>query len=159
MRYFLIDKISHFEAGKTATGIKCISLADDVFNDHFPDYPILPGALIIEAMAQLSGFLAEMSINTDPSQVVRRALLAQVDKVKFIEPCHPGECLTLQAELVSLNKDAARITIDAGVAQQRKAQGTLSMVLHTNNTDKLHNHRRDLYRIWTRELANCPTIP
>ncbi len=158
MRYFLIDKITEFESEQSATGIKCISLADDIFDDHFPDYPIFPGALIIESMAQLSGFLVEVSINHDPGSILKRALLAQVDKVKFHEPCYPGECLTLRAKLLSFNKDAAKLKIEVTVNEQRKAQGTLNMALHSNNTDTLHQHRRKLYRILTRELEPCPLI-
>ena len=57
MRYFLLDKITAFEPGKRACGIKCVTLTDDILHDHFPDQPLLPGALLLESMSQLGGFL------------------------------------------------------------------------------------------------------
>src|SRR6478735_1714109 len=79
MRYFLLDQITSFVPNESATGIKNVSLTDQVLHDHFPDYPILPGALIVEAMAQLSGFLLESG---DPA-APERAILAQIEKAKF----------------------------------------------------------------------------
>src|SRR6266478_6488900 len=55
MRYFLLDKVTSFEAGKRASGVKCVTLTEDILHDHFPDYPLLPGALLLESMSQLGG--------------------------------------------------------------------------------------------------------
>ena len=63
MRYYLIDKVTELELGERARGVKCVTLTDEVLHDHFPDYPMLPGALIVEAAAQLAGFLLEMTFN------------------------------------------------------------------------------------------------
>ncbi len=59
MRYVLLDRIIELEPPVRARGIKCVSLADDVFVDHFPGHPVMPGALIIESLAQLGGVLVE----------------------------------------------------------------------------------------------------
>ena len=56
MRYILLDRITVLEPPR-AQGVKCVSLADDLFVDHFPGHPVMPGALLIEAMAQLGGVL------------------------------------------------------------------------------------------------------
>src|SRR5262249_56251763 len=57
MRYFLVDKVTELVPGERIRGVKCVSLSDEVLHDHFPDFPVMPGALIVEAGAQLAGFL------------------------------------------------------------------------------------------------------
>ena len=88
MRYFLIDKVTELVPGERIRGVKCVTLSDEVLHDHFPDYPILPGALILEAGAQLAGFLLEATFN-EPGRPPRRALLAQVRRAKFHEMTGP----------------------------------------------------------------------
>src|SRR5258708_7849580 len=100
MRYFLLDKITAFEPGKRACGAKCVTLTDDILHDHFPDHPVLPGALLIEAMSQLGGFLVEMSFH-EGSGPVRRAVLAQIKDAKFHRACTPGDRIELEVVLES----------------------------------------------------------
>ena len=59
MRFFLIDKIKDWQVGKSAVAIKNIALSEDFFDDHFPRRPVMPGVLILEGLAQLSGLLLE----------------------------------------------------------------------------------------------------
>ena len=61
MRYYLIDKVTELSVGRRARGVKCATLTDEILHDHFPDFPMLPGALIVEAAAQLAGFLLEIA--------------------------------------------------------------------------------------------------
>ena len=84
MRYFLIDKVTDLVVGERARGVKNITLSDEILHDHFPDYPIMPGALILEAAAQLAGFLLEMTFNKAGAPLLR-ALLIQVQQAKFHE--------------------------------------------------------------------------
>ena len=84
MRFFLIDRVTELVAGERARGIKTVSLSDDVLHDHFPDYPIMPGTLILESAAQLGGFLVEMSVNK-PGAPLRK--LHQVHRC--VVPIHP----------------------------------------------------------------------
>ena len=90
MRYFLIDKITDLVIGERARGVKNISLTEEVLHDHFPDYPVMPGALIVEAAAQLGGFLVEMTVNREGTPPAR-AILAQIDRAKFYEAAGPGD--------------------------------------------------------------------
>ncbi|MEO7093710.1 MAG: 3-hydroxyacyl-[acyl-carrier-protein] dehydratase FabZ, partial [Polyangiales bacterium] len=53
MRYILLDRITTLEPPELARGVKCVSLSDDLFADHFPGHPVMPGAMILEALAQL----------------------------------------------------------------------------------------------------------
>jgi 3-hydroxymyristoyl/3-hydroxydecanoyl-(acyl carrier protein) dehydratase len=62
VRYVLLDRITTLEPPELARGIKCVSLADDIFVDHFPGHPVMPGALILEGLAQLAGVLLEATL-------------------------------------------------------------------------------------------------
>jgi 3-hydroxymyristoyl/3-hydroxydecanoyl-(acyl carrier protein) dehydratase len=103
----LVAKILSIEVGE-AVGLKCVTLTDDILHDHFPDLPILPGALITEGLAQLAGFLLEATFNRDETLAPKRAVLVQIDKMKFHSPTGPGDTLTLRARLESFFEDAAQ---------------------------------------------------
>ncbi|MDA8115796.1 MAG: beta-hydroxyacyl-ACP dehydratase [Actinomycetota bacterium] len=151
MRYYMIDRVTALTPGESAEGVKSISLSEDILQDHFPDYPVFPGALIIEAMAQLGGFLLEMSLNTPT--VVRRALLAQVDQVKFHRIAEPGDQLLIRAELGPTIEDAAKVHGHVQCGSERVAQGTLTFIMKELDLEAIHQQRRMCYRIWTRHLA------
>ena len=89
MRYFLIDKVTDLVVGERARGVKNITLSDEILHDHFPDYPVMPGTLILEAAAQLAGFLLEMTFNKAGAPLLR-ALLIQVQQAKFHETADRG---------------------------------------------------------------------
>lgn len=114
MRYFLIDKVTKLVPGERARGIKCVTLTDETLHDHFPDFPILPGALLIEGAAQLAGLLIEATVN-GPEGVPRRALLVQIDKAKFKETTGPGDRIEVEARLEQRLDAAARVAIEAAV--------------------------------------------
>ena len=159
MRYFLLDKITAFEAGQRACGVKCVTLTDDVLHDHFPDHPMLPGALLVESMSQLGGFLVELSFHTGGEDAVRRAVLAQVKDAKFYAPCRPGDRVELEARLESRSDGAARVKAVAAVDDARVARADLTFVLRDVASARVHEQRRDIYRLWTRDLKPAPWIP
>jgi 3-hydroxyacyl-[acyl-carrier-protein] dehydratase len=158
MRYFLIDRVTEAIPGERARGIKAISLSDEVLHDHFPDYPIMPGALILESAAQLAGFLAEISVNK-PGAPLLRAILAQVDQARFHEPAGPGDCLDVTVTLESRLAGAARLAAEVRVGERRIARATLTFVLRSVDSERVHEQRRALYRLWTRTLDPPITIP
>ena len=82
MRYVLLDRITSLEPPEFAAGVKCVSLSDDIFADHFPGHPVMPGALILEALAQLGGVLLEATLRQRGRSDLH-ALLTMVDKAKF----------------------------------------------------------------------------
>ena len=101
MRFFLIDKITEWTIGASAAGIKNVSLSEDFFNDHFPKYPIMPGVLILEALAQLSGLLLEASVDKASGRKVK-ALLSIIEKAKFRQIAKQGDTLALSAKVLSV---------------------------------------------------------
>jgi 3-hydroxyacyl-[acyl-carrier-protein] dehydratase len=151
MTFILLDKVTEFIPGEMARGIKNITLSEDVFHDHFPGHPVMPGTLILEAMAQLGGFLAESTApkGEDPP---RRAVLTQVDRAKFHAPCCPGDRLDLECRLVSALEGAARVEGNARMGNTQAASAEMTFVLRKIDSEEVQRQRRELYRIWTRQL-------
>lgn len=155
MRFFLLDMITDLTPGKEAKGVKCISLTEQVLHDHFPDHPIYPGALIIEGLAQVAGFLLEMTLNTDESKMPRRALLAQVDKMKFYQTSGPGDKLIYTAKIDSIINNSGMLTVEASCEGEKRVSGRLMFMMMEVPSKKLSEQRVDLYKIWTRNMKEC----
>ena len=156
MRYYLIDRITAFVPGEKALGLKAVSYESEVLHDHFPGYPVLPGALLVESMAQLSGFLIEMSVNTKAR--VRRALLVKIDEAKFHSLVEPGDCLTLEARFGEQMDDAVRTTVVATMGARKIATATLTFALKEIAIPAIHEQRKAIYQAWTRTCPNIPEI-
>ena len=156
MRYFMIDRITELKVGESAVAVKNVTLSEDILQDHFPDYPVFPGALIIEAMAQLSGFLLEMTMNK-PGKV-RRALLGQVDRAKFHNMAEPGDQLIITVRIDHQMEDAAQVKCSAAVSGEKVSSALLTFVMKHLDSERIHRQRRYFYNIWTRKLDNLPEI-
>ncbi len=120
MRFILIDRIDHLEPGKRAEGHKLIARDEEYFLDHFPGYPIVPGVLVLESLAQLGGRLVEASVR---SATGRRVLpmLAKVENAKFLHSVRPGDRLDLEVTAGPIGEDAARVRAIARVAGKKVA--------------------------------------
>ncbi len=94
--FALVDRIIDFEAGKWAIGRKCVSMNEQFFVGHFPGYPVMPGVLILEALAQ-TGAVAVLSL---PENKGKLAFFAGIDKAKFKKQVVPGDVLELKCELI-----------------------------------------------------------
>ncbi|MEE9614645.1 MAG: 3-hydroxyacyl-ACP dehydratase FabZ [Thermodesulfobacteriota bacterium] len=93
--FLLIDKVVEFEENKRAKGIKNVTINEPFFLGHFPDHPIMPGVLIIEAMAQVGGILAFKSAGAQNKLVY----FMGVDKARFRRPVMPGDTLEMTLEV------------------------------------------------------------
>ena len=112
MRFHLIDRIDEINYGKYIKGTKCITLADDVFNEHFPGYPVFPGSLIIESLAQLGGAYFELVMKKE-NHISKQCVLSIVNKMKFRQGCYPGDCLSIRAEVKTYNEDFGVVYVTA----------------------------------------------
>ncbi len=158
MRYYLLDRVTDVVPGESARGVKNVTLTDEVLHDHFPDHPILPGALLVEAMAQLAGFLLEVTHNADDRPLVR-ALLVQIAHAKFSRPAEPGDRIELSVKLGASLDAASQIDAEAHVDGQRIARAQLTFMLKAIDSERVHEQRRYLYRLWTKHLDKEVRIP
>jgi len=94
----MVDKVVDYEPGKSLHGIKNVTINEPVFNGHFPELPIFPGVLILEALAQATGILGFKS--TDGRDENEMYLFASIDNAKFKQPVVPGDTLHLHVELI-----------------------------------------------------------
>lgn len=98
--FLLIDRIVELEKGKAISGYKNVTMNEDFFNGHFPGKPIMPGVMIVEAMAQLSGVLGFVTDGTRHSDGIVH-YLAGANNVRFKRPVVPGDQLRMEATLLS----------------------------------------------------------
>ncbi|MFT5033511.1 MAG: 3-hydroxyacyl-[acyl-carrier-protein] dehydratase, partial [Bacteroidia bacterium] len=98
--FLLVDRVTEIELGKSITAYKNITVNEAIFNGHFPDMPIFPGVLIIEAMAQAAGILGFKTMDKKPSDG-SIYMFAGVDNVRFKRPVVPGDKLVLKVDYVS----------------------------------------------------------
>ncbi|WP_226671552.1 3-hydroxyacyl-ACP dehydratase FabZ [Metabacillus litoralis] len=93
--FLLIDKILDVEEGKKATAIKNVTANEEFFKGHFPDYPVMPGVLIVEALAQVSAVV----MLTKEENHGKLGFLAGIDHCRFKKQVHPGNQLLLEVEI------------------------------------------------------------
>ena len=97
--FLLVDRVTAFEPGKSLVGYKNVSFNEPFFQGHFPQKPVMPGVLIIEALAQATGLLA---FRSEEKQAERNTLyyLVGIDKVRFKKPVEPGDQLVLEVDVI-----------------------------------------------------------
>jgi 3-hydroxymyristoyl/3-hydroxydecanoyl-(acyl carrier protein) dehydratase len=147
MRYVLLDRITSLEPPELATGVKCVSLADDIFVDHFPGHPVMPGALILEALAQLGGVLVEATLR-QRGRADLHALLTMVEKGKFKKMVRPGDRLELEAHGVHASEDGGRVRAVAKLDGELAAEAELTFVFARVTEPKLLERRREVLNVW-----------
>jgi 3-hydroxyacyl-[acyl-carrier-protein] dehydratase len=110
--FLLVDRILELDAERVV-GIKNVTLNEPFFIGHFPDFPVMPGVLIVEAMAQVAGVLV---LKTIPDRDRKLVLLAAIENARFRKPVVPGDTLRLEMSLIkrktTVAKMAGRATVD-----------------------------------------------
>ncbi|MCA0900639.1 3-hydroxyacyl-ACP dehydratase FabZ [Microbulbifer agarilyticus] len=117
--FLLVDRVVELEEGKSIKGYKNISINEEVFNGHFPEVPIFPGVMIVEALAQVSGILGFKTLGQKPEDGYLY-LFAGIDNVRFKRQVVPGDRLQLESEVVSerrgIWKFAGKASVDGELA-------------------------------------------
>ena len=121
----LVDRIVELEPGKRAVGLKNVTTNEWFFEGHFPDSPIMPGVLIIEALAQ-TGAVAALSADEFKGKL---GLFAGIDGVRFRRQVVPGDQLRLEVEMDRLRRGIGRASAKATVEGETAAEGRLTFAL------------------------------
>ncbi|HEY3110406.1 MAG TPA: 3-hydroxyacyl-ACP dehydratase FabZ [Chloroflexota bacterium] len=124
--FLLVDRIIEVSAdGKSAVGLKCVSANEPFFQGHFPDLPIMPGVLIVEALAQCAGASLLGAVERDG----KLAMLAGVDGFRFRRPVVPGDQLRLEVRLTRLRGPIGKVEAVASVDGQVAAEGEITFAI------------------------------
>ena len=124
--FALVDRVIEHDPGKKAVAIKNVTLNEPQFQGHFPDRPLMPGVLIVEAMAQVGGLI----VSQMPDLPKGLFVFAGIDSVRFRRPVVPGDQLEISCELISLKrKRFGKVRSEAKVDDQLVCSGDLMFSL------------------------------
>lgn len=123
--FLLVDKVIELEPGKKSIGLKCVSTNEPFFQGHFPQKPIMPGVLILEAMAQNAG----LAISVMDEHRGKIGLFAGVDDLKFKNPVIPGDVLKLEAEILLCKMNVVKAKVRATVDDQLAAEAQIKFFM------------------------------
>lgn len=132
--FLLVDRVLHWESGKSITAIKNVTANEEFFNGHFPHKPVMPGVMMIEAMAQTAALLSFLTVGKklDKNDIV---YFAGIDGARFKRPVGPGDQLRMEVEIIraarGIWKYKARATVDGQLAVEAELMCTMRSVAET----------------------------
>lgn len=150
MRFFMLDRITRWDVGRAAEGLKNIALSEDFFDDHFPRRPVMPGVLILEGMAQLSGLLLEASLLQHHARSAK-AILTVLERTKFRALVKPGDTLQYRSEVTALREDGGKVRATARRGDTVVTSTEMVFAFKQVDDPLLDEKRRQLLQIWMRE--------
>lgn len=123
--FLLVDKILELEPGKKAVGIKNVTANEPHFQGHFPEYAIMPGVLIVEALAQTAG----IAVSVNEKSENKLGVLSGIDVMKFKRKVIPGDILRLEAEILVSKHGLTKAKVTASVDGQTAAEGEIKIMM------------------------------
>lgn len=120
--FVLVDRVTDVVPGESIRGHKCVTFNEPWFQGHFPKHPIMPGVLVIEALAQIGGILAYATEPFDDNNLV---YFLGIDKAKFRRPVVPGDRLDLEVTIMQHRQNVWKLRGEASVEGALCAQGEL----------------------------------
>ncbi|MBL8781969.1 MAG: 3-hydroxyacyl-ACP dehydratase FabZ [Alphaproteobacteria bacterium] len=127
----LIDRMIDIVPHLSATGIRLVSISDPILAGHFPGYPIMPGVLIVEAMAQTAGALVMHSMNASADD--KLVYFMSIDRARFRAPVMPGDVLSIPVKLLRARKPVWRFSGEAYVNGKLCAEAEYSAMIMDKN--------------------------
>ena len=122
--FLLVDRVLDYEVGKTLTAVKNVTINEPFFQGHFPGYPVMPGVLIMEALAQATGLLGFKTMDQSPEEDALY-LFVGIDGARFKRQVVPGDVLTLEVELIKRKRAIWKFDCKASVAGELAASATI----------------------------------
>jgi 3-hydroxyacyl-[acyl-carrier-protein] dehydratase len=127
----LVDRVLYWESGKSIDAIKNVTINEEFFNGHFPNKPVMPGVMTIEALAQTSALLAFLTMGQKPDENAVVYFLG-IDNARFKRPVEPGDQLRMHVEILrhsrGIWKFQARATVDDQLAVEAELMCTMRSV-------------------------------
>ncbi len=124
--FLLVDRIIELDPGKRVVGLKNVSMNEPFFVGHFPDFPVMPGVLIVEAMAQTGGILALGDGGGHPNELADKLVFfASIEKARFRRPVVPGDQLRMEVKVLSKRSTFIRMEGKAYVDGQVAAEAIM----------------------------------
>lgn len=124
--FLLIDRVIEFEPEKRLVAIKNVSINEPQFTGHFPDHPIMPGVLVIEAMAQAGAILM---LHDMPDRKKKLAVFTGIERAKFRQQVTPGDQLRIEVEVLAFRSRAGKMESRAYVDGKLACQATLTCAI------------------------------
>jgi 3-hydroxyacyl-[acyl-carrier-protein] dehydratase len=123
--FLLIDSVDILDGGRKAVGTKCVTINEPFFQGHFPGRPIMPGVLVVEALAQAGALILASQGGLDG----RLAVFLAIDEAKFRHPVLPGSTLKLHVEILKLGSRAGKMRGEARLGDQVAAEAVMTFAL------------------------------
>jgi len=123
--FLLVDKILELDPGKKAVGIKNVTANEPHFQGHFPEYAIMPGVLIVEALAQTVG----IAVAVNEKRESKLGVLSGIERMKFKRKVVPGDTLKLEAEILVTKLGLIKAKVTASVDGQIAAEGEIKIMM------------------------------
>ena len=125
--FLLVDRAEAYRPHQSIVGIKCVTANEPFFQGHFPDYPVMPGVLIVEALAQTGAVLMSKSLDVDTRG--KTILFMSVDNCRFRQPVRPGAVLRLNVEVLRARGDLFKFRGKAMVGEKVAAEAEFAAML------------------------------
>jgi len=125
--FLMIDRAENYAASQSLVGVKCVTINEPFFAGHFPGAPVMPGVLIIEAMAQTGGLLMSKSWEADPTGKI--ILFMSVDNCRFRHPVRPGDVLRLDVKVLRSRANVVKFAGRALVGEKLAAEAEFAAML------------------------------
>jgi 3-hydroxyacyl-[acyl-carrier-protein] dehydratase len=125
--FLLVDRAEEYRPSQSIVGIKCVTFNEPFFQGHFPDYPVMPGVLIVEALAQTGAVLMSKSLDVDTHG--KTIFFVSLDNCRFRAPVRPGDVLRLCVEVVRARGDLFKFKGVAKVSEKVAAEAEFAAML------------------------------